>query len=107
MVGCFVDEAHLVTLAMNGWGAAEPAWWPNLQANPNALVVTRDWRGRMLARAATGDERDRLWAQWSEIDTGLEGFLRCGPVRPPWSFSCRSRKRKPDSPGCSWTATPG
>lgn len=54
----------------------------DLQANPNALVVTRDWRGRVLARAATGDERDRLWAQWSEIDTGLEGFaaLRPGPT---------------------------
>ena len=82
VVGYLVDGPHLVTMAMNGWGAAEPAWWLNLQADPNALVVTRNWRGRVLARTATGDERDRLWARWSEIDTGLEGFaaLRPGPT---------------------------
>jgi hypothetical protein len=66
-------------MAMNGWGAAEPAWWLNLQADPNALVVTRNWRGRVLARPAMGDERDRLWARWSEIDTGLEGFAALRP----------------------------
>jgi F420H(2)-dependent quinone reductase len=27
MLGYLVDGANLVTLAMNGWGAAEPAWW--------------------------------------------------------------------------------
>jgi deazaflavin-dependent oxidoreductase (nitroreductase family) len=82
MVGYFVDEPRLVTLAMNGWGAAEPGWWLNLQEDPNAFVATRDWRGRVLARAATGDERDRLWARWSEIDKGLDGFaaLRPGPT---------------------------
>lgn len=82
MVGYFVDEPRLVTLAMNGWGAAEPAWWLNLQADPNASVVTRNWRGRVLARAASGDERDRLWARWSEIDKGLDGFAarRPGPT---------------------------
>ena len=82
MVGYFVDEPHFVTLAMNGWGAAEPAWWLNLQADPNAMVMTRNWHGRVLARAATGDERDRLWARWSEIDKGLDGFAarRPGPT---------------------------
>jgi F420H(2)-dependent quinone reductase len=82
MVGYVVDEPNLVTLAMNGWGAAEPGWWLNLQANPNAMVMTRNWRGRVMARAATGDERDRLWARWSEIDKGLDGFaaLRPGPT---------------------------
>jgi len=82
MVGYVVDEPHLVTLAMNGWGAADPAWWLNLQADPNALVMTRNWRGPVVARVATGDERDRLWARWSEIDKGLDGFAarRPGPT---------------------------
>ena len=28
----FEEGPNLVTLAMNGWGAPEPAWWLNLQA---------------------------------------------------------------------------
>ena len=30
----FEEGPNLVTLAMNGWGAPEPAWWLNLQAAP-------------------------------------------------------------------------
>ena len=38
MVGYFEDGSNLVTLAMNGWGKTEPAWWLNLQASPVATV---------------------------------------------------------------------
>ncbi len=34
IVGYYEDGSDLVTMAMNGWGAAEPAWWLNLQAHP-------------------------------------------------------------------------
>ena len=40
MIGYFTDGSDLVTMAMNGWSEAEPAWWLNLQANPAAIVVT-------------------------------------------------------------------
>jgi hypothetical protein len=43
------DGANLVTLAMNGWADAEPAWWLNLQARPEASVTLVDGR-----RAAAG-----------------------------------------------------
>lgn len=79
MVGYFTDGPNLVTLAMNGWGEAEPAWWLNLQANPEAIAVTRDGRERVRARAALGEERDRLWAQWRAIDKGLDGFAARRP----------------------------
>jgi F420H(2)-dependent quinone reductase len=62
MVGYFEDGANLVTLAMNGWGDAEPAWWLNLQATPEATVELPEGPRRVLARAASGEERDRLWA---------------------------------------------
>jgi len=29
MIGYFEDENAVVTMAMNGWGAPEPAWWLN------------------------------------------------------------------------------
>lgn len=61
MIGYFEDGSNLVTLAMNGWGRAEPAWWLNLQENPEATVEAPDGRRAVRARAATGAERDRLW----------------------------------------------
>ena len=38
IVGYFQDGPNLVTLAMNGWADPEPAWWLNLQAQPQATV---------------------------------------------------------------------
>jgi deazaflavin-dependent oxidoreductase (nitroreductase family) len=35
IVGYLEDGQSLITLAMNGWGEAEPAWWLNLQAHPD------------------------------------------------------------------------
>jgi len=32
ILGYIEDGPKLVTLAMNGWGEGEPAWWLNLQA---------------------------------------------------------------------------
>ena len=43
------DGPNLVSMAMNGWGAAEPAWWMNLQADPHAVV---DLAGGAAARGA-------------------------------------------------------
>jgi hypothetical protein len=53
---------NLVTLAMNGWADAEPAWWLNLQAHPNVTVDLADGTRAVRARAAIGAERERLWA---------------------------------------------
>jgi hypothetical protein len=36
IVGYLEDGPNLVTMAMNGWDDAEPAWWLNLQAHPIA-----------------------------------------------------------------------
>ncbi|MHB1067910.1 MAG: nitroreductase family deazaflavin-dependent oxidoreductase, partial [Candidatus Nanopelagicales bacterium] len=38
IVGYFEDGPNLVTMAMNGWGEGEPAWWLNLRADPDATV---------------------------------------------------------------------
>ena len=82
ILGYLADGPNLVTMAMNGWGEAEPAWWLNLQANPEATVKTRDGQVQVRARAAAGEERDRLWARWREVDEQLDGFAarRPGPT---------------------------
>ena len=61
ILGYYEDGPNLVTLAMNGWAEPEPAWWLNLQAQPDAVVEFADGRRAVRARAATGVERDRLW----------------------------------------------
>jgi hypothetical protein len=63
----------------DGWGAAEPAWWLNLQANPDATAQTRDGTRQVRARAAEGAERERLWARWAEIDENLDAYAARRP----------------------------
>lgn len=74
MVGYFEDGADLVTMAMNGWGEGEPAWWLNLQAHPDARADLAGGQRLVSGRAAVGDERERLWERWRQIDDGLDGF---------------------------------
>jgi F420H(2)-dependent quinone reductase len=65
----FEDGPNLVTLAMNGWGAPEPAWWLNLQATPDATVDLKGGGTRPVrARIATDEERPRLWARWGHYN---------------------------------------
>jgi F420H(2)-dependent quinone reductase len=77
MVGYYEDGPNLVTMAMNGWGQAEPAWWANLQARPEATVTLPDGKRRVRARAAAGSERERLWANFANYPgwgNDLEGL---------------------------------
>ncbi len=64
MVGYYEDGPNLVTMAMNGWGKTEPAWWLNLQSTADATVDLPDGSRVVRARAATGEERERLWARF-------------------------------------------
>jgi deazaflavin-dependent oxidoreductase (nitroreductase family) len=67
-------------MAMNGWGAGEPAWWLNLQAHPEAVVeLAGGTRMDVRARAAVGDERERLWQRWRELDKNLDGYAARRP----------------------------
>ena len=80
VVGYFEDGPNLVTLAMNGWGEGEPAWWLNLQADPDAHVELADGQRLVTGRAAEGEERDRLWARWGEIDENLDAYAARRPA---------------------------
>ena len=80
IVGYYEDGANLVSMAMNGWGAAEPAWWLNLQAHPDAIVELAGGVQREVAgRAAVGDERERLWQRWRDLDERLDGYAARRP----------------------------
>jgi deazaflavin-dependent oxidoreductase (nitroreductase family) len=82
ILGYHEDGPNLFTLAMNGWGEAEPAWWLNLQASPDATVELKDGPRNVRARAAAGEERTRLWS-YLATRTGygdLDGFARRRPT---------------------------
>jgi deazaflavin-dependent oxidoreductase (nitroreductase family) len=74
IVGYFEDGPNLVTLAMNGWADPEPAWWLNLQAQPDVEVQLKNGSRSVRGRAATGEERDRLWARWRDFGDDVDGY---------------------------------
>ena len=81
MVGYFEDGSNLVTMAMNGWAPGEPAWWLNLQAKPDAHVDLPGGPRLVTARAAGGEERERLWSRWREIDENLDAYAARRPAQ--------------------------
>ncbi|HEY5630279.1 MAG TPA: nitroreductase/quinone reductase family protein [Candidatus Limnocylindrales bacterium] len=74
ILGYFEDGPDLVTMAMNGWADADPAWWLNLQAHPDATVDLPGGSRAVHGRAASPDERPRLWAMQAAYDKDLDAF---------------------------------
>jgi deazaflavin-dependent oxidoreductase (nitroreductase family) len=64
IVGYIVDGENVVIPAMNGWADPEPAWWLNLQTDPTASIELPEGRRDVTARAAVGEERERLWGRF-------------------------------------------
>ena len=74
ILGYYEDGPNLVTMAMNGWAAPEPAWWLNLKAQPDVTIELKDGKRAVHGRAAVGEERERLWkrfrgqGEWGDVD---------------------------------------
>lgn len=79
ILGYFEDGPNLVTLAMNGWGEAEPNWWLNLQTHPDATIDIVGETRAVRAHAAVGEERTRLWTRWRDVDANLDGYAKLRP----------------------------
>ena len=80
ILGYYEDGPNLVTMAMNGWGEAEPAWWLNLQAQPDVTVELKTGTRPVRGRAAVGEERERLWARWREFGDDPDGYATRRPT---------------------------
>ena len=76
ILGYYEDGPNLVTMAMNGWAEGEPAWWLNLQANPEASVTLTDGTRVVHGSAAQGLERARLWARWRDMGDDVDGYAK-------------------------------
>jgi deazaflavin-dependent oxidoreductase (nitroreductase family) len=82
IVGYVEDGPNLVTMAMNSWGDAEPAWWLNLQAHPDVAVDLAGGPRQVTGRAAQGDERERLWPDGGGSTRTSMPTPRAAPGRP-------------------------
>ncbi|WP_198950470.1 nitroreductase/quinone reductase family protein [Kineosporia sp. A_224] len=101
ILGYLEDGPDLVTMAMNGWGEAEPAWWLNLQARPEAEVRLAGSSRHVRAREATGPERERLWDRWRALDKDLDAYARRRPHRTAVVVLEPRRDAGPDDPSAT------
>lgn len=67
------DGDHFVLVASKGGAPKNPAWFLNLQANPDVRVQIKDEEFAGRTRVAQGEERERLWQLmakiWPDYDT--------------------------------------
>jgi len=74
----------LLVVASKGGSDSPPAWYLNLQANPDAEVQVRDEVYKVRARDATDDEKPKLWAEmtsrWPAYDEYQTKTERLIPV---------------------------
>ena len=70
------DGEDLMVVASKGGVPEPPAWYLNLQAEPEVEAQVRADRFRARARTATPDERPRLWARMAEIWPQYESYQR-------------------------------
>jgi deazaflavin-dependent oxidoreductase (nitroreductase family) len=73
----------LVVVASNGGAGHPPAWYRNLRAHPEGVVVhaSRSWA--VWARDAAGDERERLWRSVNAVYPGFDDYQSIAPTPIP------------------------
>ena len=77
------DGERLALAASYGGRPYHPAWYLNLQAEPNAEVQLGRERRSVRARDATPEERDRLWPQFVSTYPKYELYRRSTDRRIP------------------------
>ena len=84
IIGYLEDGPNLIALAMNGWDEGHPSWWLNLEAHPDAVVrLPRQDSRPVRTRLAAGDERERLWQRWLEIEPEIDTYAHRRSVETP------------------------
>ena len=68
-----VDSDRLVVVASFGGDERHPAWYLNLQANPEVRATTAVSTRTMIARTAIEEERAELWPRITSV---FEGYTR-------------------------------
>ena len=67
-------DGDVVLVASYGGDAKHPAWYLNLQADPNVTLTMRGRTFDATARTATAHEKDDLWPSITEKYQGYAGY---------------------------------
>lgn len=70
------DSDNFVLIASNGGVANHPAWYLNMQANPEVEVEVGGRKLRVRAEDASGSERERLWAKAVGMYAGYADYQK-------------------------------
>ena len=70
------DGDNMVLVASNGGNSWHPAWWLNLERNPQAEVQVGSKKMGVNAEKAEGEERERLWRLVVEMYSGYAGYQK-------------------------------
>jgi deazaflavin-dependent oxidoreductase (nitroreductase family) len=68
------DGDKMAIVASAGGNDTHPAWYLNLEADPNVTVRTEDGTTSMTARTAAGDERTELWDEITSKYKNYSGY---------------------------------
>lgn len=69
-----VDGDSFVVIASNAGEGRHPAWFLNLQADPQVSVQVGNEKYEVTAREAQGEERERLWKRAVAESPGYETY---------------------------------
>ena len=73
LAASIADDDRVVLVASYSGDDRHPAWYLNLQANPEVRVTMAGSTRPMIARTATDEERGELWPQ---ITSRYQGYAR-------------------------------
>jgi deazaflavin-dependent oxidoreductase (nitroreductase family) len=75
-VGFIRHGDGFAVLASNAGSDHTPAWWLNLQAQPNAKVLAHGTRLDVTARRANAAEEEALWNEFASLNPGFDEYRR-------------------------------
>ena len=91
----FRDGTDLVVIASNGGADRPPAWWLNLQQTPRAVVEIATDKFVVTARAASEQERERLWVVVTATYAGYARYQERTTRQIPLVFLTPRLKERP------------
>ena len=74
-IACYPYKDSIVLSASNGGQERHPAWYLNMQANPEVNVQLGRDRYRALAEDVPDDEREALWQGIIEVNPHQSGYI--------------------------------
>lgn len=70
------DGENLLVVASAGGADEHPSWYLNMKADPHVTVHVADRTERYRARTATGEERDKLFERFVELNNAFASYAK-------------------------------